>query len=101
MSLKHFRFSSFILSAITFFAVGVSHANQRFGPVEIPGFYKTLPNIEANAKPGTLLRAEKIETSTPNIDAWSNAYVSTDASGRKWVTTGMLAAPQGKAPAEG
>jgi pimeloyl-ACP methyl ester carboxylesterase len=101
MSLIRFRFTSFVLSMITFFAVGVSHANQRFGPDEIPSFYKTLPNVEANAKPGTLLRAEKIETSTPNMDAWRIAYVSTDISGRKWVTTGMVAAPQGNAPAEG
>ena len=79
----------------------LSASASDFGPVTMGSFYTALPAIPDNAKIGTLVKVEKIPTSMPGAQAWKMAYVSSDAQGKKTLVTGIVAAPDGAAPAGG
>ncbi len=72
-----------------------------FGPVDMGAFYTSLPQISADSKLGTIIKFEKIPTTMSGVDAWKIAYVSSDLHDNKTLVTGIIAAPQGKAPAAG
>lgn len=89
--LKH----TFTLSA-TLFSVNC-FASPDFGPVNMGEFYQTLPDVNAADPLGKVIKAEKIETSLEGADAWKIAYVSSDVSHRKTISTGLVVVPKGGA----
>lgn len=73
------------------------YATPIFGPVDMGPFYTSLPNVNPNDPLGKLIKVEKIATSLSHADAWKIAYVSSDAMGKKTLSTGIVVAPQGNA----
>lgn len=52
-------------------------------------------------KLGQVIKQEKMATSVKGAQAWRVAYISSDVSGRKTISTGLVLAPVGPAPAGG
>ncbi len=67
----------------------------------VPAFYQDAMKISPTGKLGQIVKQEKIKTSVKGAQAWKVAYVSSDMEGRKTISTGIIVAPIGKAPAEG
>ena len=76
-----------------------TYAAPDFGPVNMGDFYTSLPDVDTNARLGSLIKVEKIPTSMSGVQAWKMAYISSDVAGRKTLVTGIVAAPI-SAPAE-
>lgn len=95
--MNHIRnfFAGFIPATI--FCVSSCFASDVFGPVDMGPFYMSLPEMNQNDKPGTLLTSQKIETSIAGAQAWKIAYISSDVSGHLTRVTGIIVAPAGKA----
>lgn len=68
-----------------------------FGPVDMEEFYTSLPTLNAEDKLGRIVKIEKLETKVPNAQAWKIAYVTSDVSGKKTLSTGVVVAPTGVA----
>lgn len=69
--------------------------------VPLSPFYAAVSQMKAEGALGTVLKQEQVETAIPNAVAWRIAYVSSDMTGRKTISTGLVVAPQGPAPADG
>lgn len=67
----------------------------------MPPFYDSVMKMPAEGKLGQVIAKEPTSTSVKGAQAWRIAYISSDAAGRKTISTGSLIAPIGKAPAEG
>ena len=70
-----------------------------FGPVAMGGFYTSIPELNPDAKLGTLIKVEKIHTTVANAEAWKIVYVSSDVQERKTLASGLIVAPKGVPPA--
>jgi len=68
---------------------------------DIPPFYVAASKIRPDGKLGQIVKKEKITTPIPNAQAWRIAYISSDASDLKTISTGLLISPVGPAPKEG
>lgn len=66
-----------------------------FGPVNMGEFYATIPEINSDAKLGSIIKSEKIPTTTKNAQAWKIVYVSSDVQDRKTLATGIIVIPKG------
>jgi len=86
----------FLVFSIVLFS-SYSYAVPDFGPVDMSEFYTSLPDVNPNDQLGKLIKVEKIKTSLEHADAWKMAYVSSDVSGHKTLSTGMIVAPQAAA----
>ena len=64
-------------------------------------FYSSVMKMAPEGKLGQVIRQEMIATSVKGAQAWRIAYISSDISGRKTISTGLVVAPLGSAPAEG
>lgn len=64
-------------------------------------FYTAVMKMAPEGKLGQIIKKEKIETSVKGAQAWKIAYISSDISGRKTISTGLVVAPVGAAPAGG
>ena len=64
-------------------------------------FYASVMKMAPEGKLGQVIKQEKIETSVKGAQAWRIAYISSDISGRKTISTGLVVAPVGQAPAGG
>ena len=64
-------------------------------------FYASVMKMAPEGKLGQVIKQEKIETSVKGAQAWKIAYISSDISGRKTISTGLVVAPVGQAPAGG
>lgn len=64
-------------------------------------FYASVMKMAPEGKLGQVIKQEKIETSVKGAQAWRIAYISSDISGRKTISTGLVVAPVGQAPAAG
>ena len=89
--------TQFFLKALVLLSLSL----PAFAPVAMGSFYTTLPTLNPNAKLGALVKAEKIQTSMPNVQAWKIAYVSSDVLGHKTLVTAVVAAPRGNPPQAG
>lgn len=69
--------------------------------VPLPPFYAAVTGMAADGRLGTIIKQEKVATPIPKADAWRIAYISSDMAGRKTISTGLIVAPRGAAPAEG
>jgi hypothetical protein len=67
----------------------------------IPAFYEAVTKMAPNGKLGQVIKKEQIRTSVSGAQAWRIAYISSDVSGRKTISTGLVMAPVGPAPTGG
>jgi pimeloyl-ACP methyl ester carboxylesterase len=69
--------------------------------VALPPFYEAASRLTPEGRLGQVLKKEPVKTSIPGAKAWRIAYVSSDAIGRKTLSTGLVVAPVGAAPRGG
>jgi hypothetical protein len=67
----------------------------------IPPFYVAVTKMSPEGKLGQVIKQEKITTPVKGAQAWRIAYISSDISGRKTISTGLVVAPVGPSPAGG
>ena len=67
----------------------------------VPPFYVSVMQMAPEGKLGQVIKHEKIETTLEGAQAWRIAYISSDVSGSKTISTGMVVAPVGPIPAQG
>ncbi len=89
------------LSLLILICSQLAYASPDFGPVDMGEFYLNLPNVDPEAKLGTVVKAEKIAVKMPGVQAWKIAYISSDVNEHKTLVTGILAAPTTPAPVNG
>ncbi|MBN9000096.1 MAG: lipase, partial [Rhizobiales bacterium] len=76
-------------------------AGSAAADVALPPFYTAANALPAEGALGTVLMSEPVATGIPGAEAWRIAYVSSDAAGRKTISTGLVAAPAGPPPEGG
>jgi pimeloyl-ACP methyl ester carboxylesterase len=64
-------------------------------------FYAAVMKMEPKGKLGQVIKQEEVVTAVKGAQAWRIAYISSDVSGRKTISTGLVVAPKGPAPAGG
>ena len=69
--------------------------------VALPPFYQGLAGMSADQPLGTVVAKEAVATEIPGAEAWRIAYVSSDVRNRKTLSTALVIAPKGAAPAGG
>ncbi len=89
-------FSSLILTSSLFLISQPIHADP---PMQ--SFYASVMKMNAEGKLGQVIKQERIETSLKAAQAWRIAYISSDISGRKTISTGLVVAPTGPVPVGG
>ena len=72
-----------------------------FADPPVQPFYASVMKMAPEGKLGQVIKQEKIETSVKGAQAWKIAYISSDIAGRKTISTGLVVAPVGQAPAGG
>ena len=88
-----FALLAFIVLGLTSLAVNADPPMQ--------AFYAAVMKMAPEGKLGQVIKQEKIATSLKAAQAWRIAYISSDISGRKTISTGLVVAPTGVAPAGG
>lgn len=90
------------LAAMVLCAVGSCvAAAAASADVALPPFYEAASALHPDGGLGTVLKSEPVATRIPGAKAWRIVYVSSDAAGRKTLSTGLVVAPDGPAPKEG
>ncbi|CAM3756649.1 lipase family protein [Polynucleobacter antarcticus] len=92
-----FQFQLAFITAIIF--SGVSFPT--LADPAIPPFYEAVTKLKAEGQLGQVIKKESIKTNVPGAQAWRIAYISSDVSNRKTISTGLIVAPIAKAPSEG
>lgn len=69
--------------------------------VALAPFYKNVTAMKPAGALGTVIAQERIDTTIPGADAWRIAYISSDLHDQPTISTGLIIAPQGKAPEGG
>lgn len=67
----------------------------------VPPFYQSVMQMKPEGKLGQIIKKEKVDTPIKNAQAWRIAYISSDLTGKKTISTGLVVAPTGPAPAGG
>lgn len=67
----------------------------------VPPFYQAVMRMKPEGKLGQVIKKEKVDTPVEGAQAWRIAYVSSDLNDKKTISTGLLVAPTGPAPAGG
>ena len=67
----------------------------------VPPFYQSAMQMKAEGKLGQIIKKEKISTPVQGAQAWRIAYISSDLNDKRTISTGIVVAPLGQAPAEG
>lgn len=65
------------------------------------GKFYELPNPIPEAKPGTLLRSERLSSTAEGTRAWRILYHSTDLNGQNIIASGTVVSPESTPPSEG
>ena len=89
-------FSTLIIGATFGLNFCAAHADP---PMQT--FYADVIKMTPEGKLGQVIKQEKIATSVKGAQAWRIAYISSDISGRKTISTGLIVVPVGAAPAGG
>ena len=85
-----------VLAASFGFSAGIVVADPA-----VPPFYQSVMQMKAEGKLGQIIKREKVATPIPNAQAWRIAYISSDMNDKKTISTGLVVAPTGPAPAGG
>ena len=93
---KPFHFSALALATVLSMLSSIVFANPPVQP-----FYSSVMKMASDGKLGQVIKQEKIATSVKGAQAWKIAYISSDIAGRKTISTGLVVAPVGPAPAGG
>ena len=93
---KFTRLSALILGA----ALSI-FSSLAFALPEVPPFYQVVMQMKAEGKLGQVIKQEKIKTQIKGAQAWRIAYISSDLTGKKTISTGLVVAPVGQNPAGG
>jgi pimeloyl-ACP methyl ester carboxylesterase len=64
-------------------------------------FYAAVMKMAPEGKLGQVIKKEEVATAVNGAQAWRIAYISSDVSGRKTISTGLVVAPKGPAPTGG
>ena len=64
-------------------------------------FYAAVMKMAPEGQLGQVIKQEKITTSVKGAQAWRIAYISSDISGRKTISTGLVVSPIGSVPLGG
>lgn len=75
-------------------------SNASAAPPVAP-FYESVIQMSPTGVLGQVIKKEQIQTSLKGAQAWKIAYISSDVSGRKTISTGLVVAPTGSVPAGG
>ena len=67
----------------------------------LPPFYAAVGKMKPRGKLGQVIARERIATSLPGAAAWRIAYISSDMADMPTISTGLVIAPEGKAPKDG
>ncbi|MBU3580555.1 lipase [Polynucleobacter sp. AP-Capit-er-40B-B4] len=92
------------ITRLSVLALGVAFgvlSTAVFADPPVQPFYAAVMKMAPEGKLGQVIKQEKIETSVKGAQAWRIAYISSDISGRKTISTGLVVAPLGQAPAGG
>lgn len=76
-------------------------ANVAMADPSLPPFYQSVTQMKPEGKLGQIIKKEKVATPVPGAQAWRIAYISSDLTGKKTISTGLVVAPIGAAPAGG
>lgn len=82
--------SSIVVGLLLSLNIAVVHA----GP-PMQDFYAAVMKMTPQGKLGQVIKQEKVSTSIKDAQAWRIAYISSDISGRKTISTGLVAWPFG------
>ena len=82
------------------FSIGLGGGLAEAQP-QTPAFYEAASKISPEGALGQIVGQESIPTPVAGAQAWRIAYISSDATGRKTIVTGLIVAPVGLAPAGG
>ncbi|MBU3615736.1 lipase family protein [Polynucleobacter sp. JS-Polo-80-F4] len=88
--------STLVVGSLLGIGFSAAHADPPMQP-----FYAAVMKMAPEGKLGQVIKQEKIATSIKGAQAWKIAYISSDVSGRKTISTGVVVAPTGAAPAGG
>ena len=99
MKLKFKWLAAALLMAATI--GGVSSTRAEAPEVSLPPFYKSVTKLSPKGKLGQVLAKESVSTAIPGAQAWRIAYVSSDVLERLTISTALVIAPRGPAPAKG
>mgnify|MGYP000955439719 CR=1 FL=1 len=69
--------------------------------VALPPFYQGLAAIPPDQPLGTVVAKEEVATQIPGAQAWRIAYVSSDLTERKTLSSALVIAPTGEMPSGG
>jgi len=81
--------------------LATSWALEARAEVALPPFYAAASALRAEGRLGQVLKRERVNTRIPGATAWRIAYVSSDAVGRKTLSTALVVAPLGRPPKGG
>lgn len=99
MNATAMRLAAVVLAA----AVGGSfcRAAAETFDVSLPPFYKAAARLPTIGKLGQVLARESVPTAIEGAQAWRIAYASSDLKERRTISTALVVAPHGAAPAAG
>lgn len=67
----------------------------------VPSFYESVMQMSPHGKLGQVIKKEQIKTSVKGAQAWRIAYISSDVNELPTISTALVVAPIGQAPAGG
>lgn len=88
--------STLIIGSVLGLNFSAAHADPPMQP-----FYDDVMKMAPEGKLGEVIKQEEIATNVKGAQSWRIAYISSDVSGRKTISTGLVVAPKGSPPAGG
>lgn len=83
------------------FAVALPLATPVLAQPSIPPFYTAVTQMKPQGRLGEVIAQERVATSVPGAVAWRIAYISSNMANKKTISTGLVIAPNDKAPPNG
>lgn len=96
--------SNIALAALLAFASvapAAAIADDAVSTVSVPPFYQDVMKMKPEGKLGQIIKKEQVATPIPGAQAWRIAYISSDLNDVPTISTGLVVAPLGEAPAGG
>lgn len=100
MSLKSCTAIAALLAAVAI-VPAAALADETSSSVAVPLFYQDVMKMKPEGKLGQIIKQEKVDTPVAGAQAWRIAYISSDLNDKPTISTGLVVAPVGEAPAGG